>query len=402
MGTELIDRLRAHPDLAEPAFEAAEYRARQARARDAMAARGIDVMLFNHMPSICYLSGYETPATSDNNCLVLSQRGEAVLQVIEHEVPNAFVTACIDDIRAFAWYRPESIPAQLAAIIRDVAPNIASPRIGIESDRPALTLGLRESLAGAFPSAAFINATDLLYPERVIKSPAEIAYLKHSGNISVRAAEAALDLVRPGCTDNDIAAAAYATMIAAGSEYVSTQPFIATGPRSGMVHTSFRRRPLQAGEAIFVETASSIRRYTAPVMRSAVLGSPTQLHARLRDGVATTLEILLSTIAAGRTAHEVAMAAWQGFAPIREEIYFQGAFGYHVGLSLPPAWWEGLSPYIAQGVEEELRPGMVFHLPVAARIAGVCGVALSETVVVTATGCEPLTATSRAFRDIPI
>jgi hypothetical protein len=39
---------------------------------------------------------------------------------------------------------------------------------------------------------------------------------------------------------------------------------------------------------------------------------------------------------------------------------------------------------------------MVFHMPVAARIPGVCGVALSETVAVTDSGCETLTAPTRS------
>jgi Xaa-Pro dipeptidase len=44
---------------------------------------------------------------------------------------------------------------------------------------------------------------------------------------------------------------------------------------------------------------------------------------------------------------------------------------------------------------------MVFHLPIAARVPAECGVALSETVLVTETGCEPLTASERSFKDIP-
>jgi Xaa-Pro dipeptidase len=168
-----------------------------------------------------------------------------------------------------------------------------------------------------------------------------------------------------------------------------------------MVHTTFKRRPILSGEAVFVETASSIQRYTAPVMRSAFVGAPPAIVQRLRDGVERTLTLLLENIAPRRSAHDVARAASPGFDAIRGEIYFQGAYGYHVGLSLPPAWWEGLTPYIAEGIEAELQPGMVFHLPIAARIPGVCGVALSETVLVTETGCEPLTAPQRAFRDIP-
>src|SRR4029077_14155714 len=117
-------------------------------------------------------------------------------------------------------------------------------------------------------------------------------------------------------------------------------------------------------------TASSIQRYTAPVMRSASVGAPPPIVHRLRAGVESTLMLLLENIAPRRSAHDVARAASAGFDAIRDEIYFQGAYGYHVGLSLPPAWWEGLTPYIAEGIDAELQPGMVFHLPIAARIPG--------------------------------
>jgi Xaa-Pro dipeptidase len=42
-----------------------------------------------------------------------------------------------------------------------------------------------------------------------------------------------------------------------------------------------------------------------------------------------------------------------------------------------------------------LAPGMVFHQPIALRVPGRIGVAFSETVLVTETGCEALTRTER-------
>lgn len=397
--TGYLEDLRQRGDLAELSFPAVEYARRQAVAVAAMERRGLDLVLLNHLPSLCYLSGYQTPATSDYNALFLSRSGAVALQVIEHEIPNAVLTGCIADVRGFRWYLPEEVPQQTVAIVRDLAGDGSRLVIGLEMQRPGMTLGIFDSLKRAFPDATFVDASDLLDAQRVIKSPAEIAYLRRSGALSVKGAEAGLDAWRPGCIDNDIAAAVYRAMIEGGSEYVPTQPFIATGARSGMVHTTFKRRPILAGEAVFVEAASSVQRYTAPVMRSGFVGPRPSLIDRLRAGVMETIDLLLANIAPGRTAHEVARAASAGFRPIRDEIYFQGAYGYHVGLSLPPAWWEGLFPYIAEGIDAELRPGMVFHMPVAARIPGECGVALSETVLVTDTGCEPLTAATRSFRD---
>ena len=139
---DYLAKLRSRPELPEPSFPLAEYRARLDAACAAMADRDIDVVLFNHLPSICYLSGYQTPATSDHNCFFLSRDGRTALQVIEHEIPNAVLTSCIDDVRGFRWYEPDTIPAQMLSILDDLRNARHNLTIGIEKDRPGMTVGL--------------------------------------------------------------------------------------------------------------------------------------------------------------------------------------------------------------------------------------------------------------------
>jgi Xaa-Pro dipeptidase len=399
---DYLDALRRQPIAKELAFPAAEYQGRVDRARAELARRELDVLLVHHVPNVCYLSGYQSPATESYTCLAVGRDGREILQLVEHEIPNAELTSWIDEVRSFRWYQPETIPAQTLSILDELGARRRAARIGLELAQPALPVSVYETLRRELPHARLVDASDLVYRQRRIKSPAEIACLRESGRITALGIEAALDAIRPGATDNDVARAGYAAMIGAGSEYLSTQPFVAKGLMSSLVHTTFKRRPIAAGETVFLEFASSYQRYSAPMMRSAIVGAPSPTVRRLMDAVETTLGLLLETIRAGRRAHDVATVASRGFAPVRDEIYFQGAYAYHVGLSLPPNWWEGLTPYIAEGIEAELEAGMVFHMPVAARIPGQCGVALSETVVVTAAGCEVLTAPRRGFRIVPV
>ncbi len=396
-----LDTLRQQGIAKELAFPVAEYQARMAQTRRDMARRGLDVLLVHHVPNICYLTGYQSPATESYTCLAIAQAGRQILQLVEHEIPGAELTSWLEELQPYRWYQPEGVPPQTVAIVHDLAGQRRAVTIGVELARPSLPVAVYEALRKALPGAAFVDASDLIYAQRVVKSPSELAYLRESGRITILGIDAALDAIQPGCTDNDVARAGYAAMIGAGSEYVSTQPFVAKGLMSSLVHTTFKRRRIDVGETVFLEFASAYQRYSAPVMRSAVVGAPSATVARLVDGVETTLDLLLTNIRAGRTAHDVATAVRPGFARIRDEIYFQGAYAYHVGLSLPPNWWEGLTPYIAEGVDAELKVGMVFHMPVAARIPGVCGVALSETVVVTESGCDILTSPTRAFRVVP-
>ena len=57
--------------------------------------------------------------------------------------------------------------------------------------------------------------------------------------------------------------------------------------------------------------------------------------------------------------------------------------GYSIGISFAPDWgeWQVMSLYT--GVERELEPGMVFHIPPALRDYGVFTVGVSATAVVT-------------------
>lgn len=377
----------------ELAFDVREYAARIEKVRRSMARQGIDVLVVTHVPNICYLTGYQSPATDSYTALFITAT-VTVLQLVEHEVPNAVLTSTVRDLHPYAWYKPETIAGMSIAIAADLSDR-ARPTIGLERERPGLPAAYVDAFEAKLPNASFVDASVLVYELRRIKSPAEVAYLKEAGRLSVLGAEAAIGAIRVGATDNSLGAAGYAAMVDAGSEYAATQPFIATGVRSSMVHTTFKRRPLANGDLAFVEFAASFQRYSAPVMRTAIVGDAPDYAERLVSAVTQTLTLLLTNIKPYRTADEVAAAVERPFAELGDDVFFQGAYGYHIGLSLPPNWWEGLSPYIARGIEEPLLPGMTFHLPVAARIPGKGGVGLSESVVVTADGCESLTASRR-------
>ena len=125
-------------------------------------------------------------------------------------------------------------------------------------------------------------------------------------------------------------------------------------------------------------------------MRTVSLGEPSSEVARAFDACRTALGNVLSTIRPETAADEVARAGWAGIADAGEDFVFHGNFGYAVGASFPPTWADGTA-IIELGVQTRLRPGMVFHHPEALRRMGRYGVAVSETSVVTDSGCEVLT-----------
>jgi Xaa-Pro dipeptidase len=69
---------------------------------------------------------------------------------------------------------------------------------------------------------------------------------------------------------------------------------------------------------------------------------------------------------------------------------FRKRIGYSMGVAFAPDWGEGAILSLFSGVSRTLEPGMVFHLPATLRSYGTFTVGLSETVIVTDTGVEPL------------
>ena len=117
---------------------------------------------------------------------------------------------------------------------------------------------------------------------------------------------------------------------------------------------------------------------------------------RIADAVEKTLNLVIENAKAGRTSHEVALAAHQGYAGMEDELWFMGICGYSVGVGFPPTWADGAA-FIAEGNDTVLEAGMTFHLPIMFRVPREFGVGMSETIAITKEGCEVLTEESRGL-----
>ncbi|MEE9199698.1 MAG: Xaa-Pro peptidase family protein [Dehalococcoidia bacterium] len=384
---DLLKELTREPVPKELAFTRAEYDDRMAKVRRLMEMEGLDVLLVNSTVNLCYLTGYQTLFANWYACLVLPRQGEPVMHVPEIEIPAALVHGWEGEVAFFKWYEYEGATDQLARVLKERG--FERGAIGVELDSEGITAGDYQRLQLLLPQAKFKDATGLVFRVRVVKSPAEIEHLREAARITAAGLDAAIEAIAPGKTDNDVAAAAQQAIVKAGSEFLSIEPIVATGHRSGLIHTTHKRFPLKVGDTLILEFGGCYQRYTAPTMRAAVIGEPSDLVRRMADACLTTVSLIFENARPGRTGHEVALAAKKGLEPVASETYHHGAFGYSVGIGFPPTWTDG-PMYLAEGVDKPLEPGMTFHLPITNRSPGRCGVGFSETLLVTETGCEAL------------
>ncbi|MSO92500.1 MAG: aminopeptidase P family protein [Rhodospirillales bacterium] len=386
---DLVQALKDAKPTREAAFEDSEHLARMARAREAMEAAGLDVLLVHNVPNISYLSGYLTQMTSWYVCLVLPRDGEPFIHVNEGETALVLIHGPVGDVVTIPWRRSSEAPEDLADVLR--RRGLAEKRIGIETARYPLYVDTYLRLRKALPKADVKDASDLVSNLRVVKSAAEIAHMREAARITAVGMEAARKDLRLGNTDNDVAAAAYSAMVRAGSEHPATAPFVQAGHRIGWgPNTNWKRFPLQRGEPVLVGLTGTYYRYGAPQFRTAAIGAPSDEIKRLADAAINSVGLAIENIRPGRSVHDVAKAAGKGLRGLDRDVQFDGSFGHSVGLGLVPTWQER-SLEIVEGVERPLEPGMAFHALVGLRIPGRTGVGFSETCLVTDGGCEVLT-----------
>ena len=391
---DYLEECLREPVPREWSFPEAEYRGRLERVRGAMDRAGLDVLLVHSVVDNCYLCGYQSLWPEAYVCLVVPRHGEPFMQVGEIEGALAVLQGYVTDIVTFSWVGSDVAPAQLAGLLAERG--FGKSRIGVQMG--SIEMGLRGPLdARAYlkltellPEACFADATRLMFDLRVVKSPAEIEHLRRAGAITATGMRAAIEAAEPGSSENRLSALAAREMMEAGSEFFSIDPITSAGHRSGWFHTTFKRKTLRRGDHVLLEFGGCWHRYTAPMMRTVILGAPGKDAERVMEANRRTLDMLYAHIRAGRTAHEVAVDVKKGMEAVDDEIFRSGHFGYSIGLGFPPTWTDG-PMYIAEGNHRVLEAGMTFHTPHSFRIPARFVIGASESIAVTESGCEILT-----------
>jgi Xaa-Pro aminopeptidase len=379
----------------ESAFPKAEYDQRVLRARKLLALAGIDVMVVTGPENIFYLTGQQTPGYYTFQALVLPVDGEPAFVVRQLEYFNFIANTFISNAEV---YQDGDQPVNfLVDVIK--ARGLASKRIAIDKRGWFLPIATYEALQDQL--GTIHDGAGIVERLRIVKSPAEIEKIAIAASYVDAGMRAGLAAAKSGASENDLVAAMMGSAIAAGSEYVGMEPLVSVGRRSGVPHGTWRRGRLAANEPAFLEMAACHDRYHAALMRCAWLGAMPQVAVDMEKTCQEGLQAAIEAIRPGQTCEAPHLACQQVIDRAGFTDNFKKRAGYSIGIAFAPDWGEGGILSLYTGVTAELKPGMTFHIPVALRVYGQFTVGVSETVVVTETGCRALSAIDRPILRIP-
>lgn len=368
-------------------FPKEEYLGRIAKVKEEIKERGLDLLLVHGPENIYYLTGHHSPGYYMYMCLAVPSEGNPTLVLRRGEMGNAMTYAWLDDI---VGYDDTDDPLEKTVqVIKEKG--FRYDKIGAEFSSWFLTTKNYLKLKGILKGSEIFDASGLVEKFRVVKSPREIEYIKEACRSVDVAMEMAIEAVRVGGNENDIASAIFKGLCESGSEYLGMEPFVASGPRSATMHSPWSGRIIKGEDTILLEIAGCKNRYHGALMRSVHVGNVSDKVKKWSEVCIEALNAAINAIKAGVTSGDVDEACRGVIERAGLYEYFRKRTGYSIGIAFAPDWGEGHMMDLKKNDPRVLLPGMVFHMPPAIREFGNFGVGFSETVLVTENGCEVLT-----------
>lgn len=370
-------------------FTVEEFKSRVAKTQAAMAKHQLPVLLVHAPENITYLSGFRMLGFFMYHALIVPAQGEPVLVVRDVEQPTADVTS---------WLKERSVYIDIEDPINATERalkklGLDASTIGLEYSTWFLTLDRYETLKKLLPRAKFVKQPEIVRSLRLIKSPAEIEYLRQASRVAEKMIGAGFKASRAGASERDIASAVTVAQIQSGGDG-HLEPILMTGPRTRELHGTWTDRVLEKGDSVYMELNGVVKGYWSKILRTGVLGRPSDEQRRAADVVLAALNDGMSRMRTGANAGEIDDALRQPVlkAGLRKSYYHR--VGYTMGLLYPPSSGEYLREMMS-GDNWTLEAGQVFHMLV---IGG--GVGFSETVLVTDNGPDFLTKYERKLIEL--
>ncbi|GGK21991.1 ectoine hydrolase DoeA [Salinarimonas ramus] len=375
-------------------FSRAEYAARLAKTRKAMAARGLDALIVTDPSNMAWLTGYDGWSFYVHQCVVVGPEGEPVWFGRGQDANGARRTAYLahENIVGYADHYVQSTERHPMDYLCTVLAERGwgQGTIGVEMDNYYFSAQAYVRLMLGLHDVKFTDATALVNWQRAVKSEQELTYMRQAARIVERMHQRILDVVEPGMRKCDLVAEIWDAGIRGtpetGGDYPAIVPLLPSGADASAPHLTWDDKPMRRGEGTFFEIAGCVNRYHCPLSRTVFLGEPSRAFREAEEATLEGMEAGLAAAKPGNTCEDIANAF---YAVLKKHgIVKDNRTGYPIGLSYPPDWGERTMS-LRPGDKTVLEPGMTFHFMTGLWLEDM-GLEITESIVITDSGVDCL------------
>jgi len=369
-------------------FSTEEFDARKDRTIEKLEKRGLDGLLMFRQESMYYLTGYDSFGYVFFQCLYLGTDGHLMLLTRSPDLRQAQHTSIIEDIRIWV----DSANANPADLLMEILKEFGCKRkrLGVEYDAYGLTAKNGKLLENALQDFCTLeDASDLVSKLRVVKSEAEIVYVRKAAELADRAYDEAYRLAGAGADEGNILAAMQGVIFAGGGDYPGNEFIIGSGKDALLCRYKSGRRKLDSQDQLTLEWAAAYRHYHAAMMRTIPVGHANENHKEMHKVCMDAMQSCKEALQPGRPIGEVFDAYAKTCDTAGMQDHRLNATGYSLGTTFAPNWMDWPMFYHANPVIA--KPNMVFFLHMILMDSDTNhAICFGHTVVMTETGCESL------------
>ena len=335
---------------------------------DKMQEKELDGIIINNLKNVYYLTGFW-----GSNGTVFISRDRQIL------VTDArYIIAAKQEVTGFEIFAERDELATIAKIAKDMGLS----RIGFEDE---ISVSYYHRMQGAFEGLELVPQTQFVEALRMIKDETEIATIRKACSISDQAFHDALEFIKPGKTEIEIANFLDFRMRELGAAGLSFDTILASGINSSKPHAHPMHKPVELGEAITMDFGCLYEHYVSDMTRTIYLGHVSDEQAEIYNTVLKANQALIDQARDGlgfrdfdKIPRDIIMEAGYG-------QYFTHGIGHGIGLDIHE------EPYFSQTSTEVIKSGMVLTDEPGIYIEGKYGVRIEDDILITDTGCELLT-----------
>ncbi len=374
-----------------------EWESRIEKARQLMGKKGLDALMILNMDDRIYFFGSaKTYRFAYPNAGIIPQKGPTTLVSIAEDRDVTHAQGYAE--RNIGYRGDTNAPTPSAAdqvkLIAEVIENLdlANKTIGMEFGRfmwwEGLTIGEWERLKKELPNVKFVDASDLIWEMRMIKSDWEMEVMRYLYKATCRGFCEIIHNARPGKNEMDLfydAMRVWMDMRIFDSGFYKLQTINAVQP--------FRDRILKEGDWILLDGGPSYKGYCSDIQRMIHIGEPGKEGRRMGTWAYKALLAVEEMLKPGAVLGDLWMKAFSVVAEGDPEIWrkarsrkFPSWIGHGEGLGVHEL------PYLVEGSDVALKEGMVIAIEIPSFFEGRLANMPEDAYLITKDGHEKLTA----------
>lgn len=355
-----------------------DYPGRVLRLQTLMSDAGVGATLLSVGADLPYFTGYEAMPTERLTMLLVPVVGEPILFIPKLEAPRVLG----GQFEMVAWGENEDPVALVAKAVSD------SERILLGDHTWSVFLvGLQQELPGASWAAASTVTKEL----RMRKEPAEIEALRSAAHGVDRAlARIPGEVAFGGRTEAEVANDLRRMTVEEGHE-VAAFAIVASGSNAASPHHEPGARVIGHSDLVICDFGGRYEGYFSDVTRTFSVGEPSAEQIEVHSVVAAANASGHAAVEPGVPCHEIDGAARGVITDAGYGDYFIHRTGHGIGLETHE------HPYMVEGNDLPLEPGMTFSIEPGIYLPGRFGVRIEDIAACTDEGIDDLNQADRSL-----